>query len=96
MWPEAGLWRMMGLMQVRISHSSDRPFLLEMARLACTLEDHPLPAGDDPEVLAILPAAPGAAVIATDDAGVPIGAPGGTCTPHPSFEMPEAGRYRKW
>jgi GNAT superfamily N-acetyltransferase len=43
------LWRMMGLMQVRISRPSDRPFLTEMERLACTLEDHPLPAGDDPD-----------------------------------------------
>jgi GNAT superfamily N-acetyltransferase len=64
---------MMGLMQVRPSQPTDRPFLIEMARLARPLDGHPLPAGDDPEGLAILPGQIDGVVIATDDAGQPIG-----------------------
>ena len=63
----------MGLMQVRPSQPPDRPFLIEVAPLACALDGHPLPAGDDPEVLAILPGQTDGVVIATDDAGPPIG-----------------------
>ena len=44
-----------------------------MARLACTLEDRPLPAPDSPDVIALLPG-PDAAVIALDDDGRPLGA----------------------
>lgn len=64
---------MIALMQVRPSQPTDRPFLIELARLACALEGHPLPAGGDPEVLAILPGQTDAVVVATDDAGQPIG-----------------------
>jgi GNAT superfamily N-acetyltransferase len=45
-----------------------------MARLACSLEDREPPTEDDPEVLAILPAAADASLIATDESGRPIGA----------------------
>jgi GNAT superfamily N-acetyltransferase len=49
------------------------PFLVEMARLASTLEDRPLPAADDPVVLAVLPRALDSVVVATDDSGSPLG-----------------------
>jgi GNAT superfamily N-acetyltransferase len=45
----------------------DRGFVVEMARFACTLEDRPLPDPHAPEVLACLPIAMSAAVIATND-----------------------------
>ncbi len=45
-----------------------------MARLACTLEDRPLPAPDDLDVLALLPACTDAAAMATDSDGHPVGA----------------------
>ena len=38
-----------------------------MARRVCTLEDRPLPAADDPEVMAFLPDPPEAAVVAVDE-----------------------------
>jgi len=44
-----------------------------MARLACGLEDRPLPGPDAAEVIALLPT-PGAAIIAADDDGRPLGA----------------------
>ena len=50
------------------------PFLVEMARAACTLEDRPLPEPDDAAVVALLPASPDAVIVATDDAGNAVGA----------------------
>jgi GNAT superfamily N-acetyltransferase len=47
--------------------AGDRGFVVEMARFACTLEDRPLPDPDAPKVLACLPIAMSAAVIATND-----------------------------
>ena len=60
-------------MQLRRAKPQDRPFLVEMARLACALEDRPLPAPGASEVLALLPG-PDAAIVATDDDGRPLGA----------------------
>lgn len=60
-------------MQLRRATPQDRAFVVEMARLACTLEDRPLPPADAPDVLALLPG-PDVAVIATDDGGRPLGA----------------------
>jgi hypothetical protein len=37
-------------MKLRIGESGDEAFLVEMARLACGPEDHPLPQVGDPEV----------------------------------------------
>lgn len=48
--------------------------MVEMARLACTLDDRPLPEADAPVVIACLPSSPAAAVVAIDDAGQPLGA----------------------
>lgn len=45
-----------------------------MARLACTLEDRPVPSADSPTVVALLPDEPGSAFIAEDDHGRPLGA----------------------
>jgi len=47
--------------------------LIDMARLACTLEDRPLPFADAPEVIALLPE-PDSAVIAVDDHDRTVGA----------------------
>ncbi len=47
--------------------------MIEMARLACALEDRPLPSAHVPEVIALLPG-PDAVVLATDDDGRPVGA----------------------
>lgn len=54
--------------------AEDRGFVVEMARFACTLEDRPLPDPDTPEVLACLPPAMSAAVIAVSDIERPLGA----------------------
>jgi GNAT superfamily N-acetyltransferase len=53
--------------RIRNADVEDRGFVAEMARFACTLEDRPLPDPDAPEVLACLPIAMSAAVIATND-----------------------------
>lgn len=60
------------MVHVRRADQADRPFLAEIARLACTLADRPLPPADDPEVLAVLPDGSGA-LIASDDDLRPVG-----------------------
>ena len=60
--------------RVRTACDEDRAFVIEMARLACTLEDRPLPEADAAEVVACLPRSPAAAVIAIDHAGDRLGA----------------------
>ncbi|MBA3300894.1 MAG: GNAT family N-acetyltransferase [Thermoleophilaceae bacterium] len=60
-------------MQLRLARPEDRAFLVEMARLACTLENRPLPSPDAPDVIALMPE-PDTAVIATDDFGRRVGA----------------------
>lgn len=60
-------------MQLRRATPRDSPFIVEMARLACTLEDRPLPSRDASEVLALLPT-PDAAIVATDNDGRRLGA----------------------
>jgi ribosomal protein S18 acetylase RimI-like enzyme len=60
---------------VRAATDEDHAFILEMARLACGLEGrHPVPAADDPSVLALLPNAEDVAVVALNDAAQAIGA----------------------
>ena len=61
-------------MQLRTGSPADAPFLVEMARLAAVIEDHALPAADDPELLRALPAAPDESVVALDPAGRRVGA----------------------
>ena len=61
-------------MRVRRSEPGDAAFLPEMARLACGLEERPLPSSDAPDVLALLPASSDIALIATDDSGELLGA----------------------
>ncbi len=60
--------------RIRDAELEDRGFVVEMARFACTLEDRPLPDPDAPEVLACLPPAMSAAVIAISDHERPLGA----------------------
>lgn len=61
-------------MPVRAGEPADTGFIIEMARLASVIEDRPLPAADDPEVVRMLPASPEAAVLALDHDGRAIGA----------------------
>jgi GNAT superfamily N-acetyltransferase len=49
-------------------------FILEMARLACVIEDRPRPRPDAVEVLGMLPQPSDAVLVATDDTGNPRGA----------------------
>jgi GNAT superfamily N-acetyltransferase len=60
--------------ELRLAKAEDRPFLIEMARAACTLEGRPLPPADDPSVAASLPNADGAAIVAAQSGGRLIGA----------------------
>jgi GNAT superfamily N-acetyltransferase len=62
-------------MRVRTAGQDDREFLVEMARLACTLEDRPLPAAYDPAVAELMPCSDDLAVIAVDASGNRRGAP---------------------
>lgn len=59
---------------VRPAAAADNAFLVEMARLACTIEDRPLPAPDAAEVQKMLPQPTDPAVVAWDEHGRPIGA----------------------
>ena len=61
-------------MLVRTGEAADAPFVVEMARLASVIEDHPLPPADDPDLVQGLPPAPGTSVLALDDGGRPVGA----------------------
>ncbi len=61
-------------MKLRPAEPQDMAFVVEMARLACTLEDRPLPRPGAADVVALLPGPDAAAVIATDDDGRPVGA----------------------
>lgn len=60
-------------MRVRTGEPSDAAFIVEMARLASVIEDHPLPPADDPGLVRMLPPAPDTAVLALDDDGRPVG-----------------------
>ena len=55
--------------RVRRAGDEDRTFVIEMPRLASTLNDRALPDADAPEVIASLPPSPAAAVVASDHAG---------------------------
>jgi len=59
---------------LRPGEPADSDFLVEMARLACTLAGRPLPSARDEAVLALLPTSHDAAVIACNDADGAIGA----------------------
>lgn len=61
-------------MRVRQAEEPDRKFLVEMARLACGLDDRPLPPADDPAVLGLLPGPADIALVATDDRDRRLGA----------------------
>lgn len=77
--------------RVRRSERGDEPFISEMARLACTIEDRPLPPSDDPAVTSMLPGADGCAVVAVDDNGLRLGA-AWWCLRQPPLVEDEDGR----
>jgi GNAT superfamily N-acetyltransferase len=56
-----------GVMNVRLAQAEDRAFVIEMARLACTLDGWPVPGAEAPGVVALLPGVADVAVIAIDD-----------------------------
>ena len=60
-------------MRLRPAGRGDNAFVLEMARLACVIEQRPLPQPDDPSVVALLPA-PDVALIAEAAGGRRLGA----------------------
>lgn len=59
---------------IRQAAAADAPFIVEMARLACTIEDRPLPAHDADDVIAMLPGPDDCAVLAVDNNGRRVGA----------------------
>jgi ribosomal-protein-serine acetyltransferase len=61
-------------MRLREADTNDREFLIEMARLACSLEDRPIPSANAPAVLALLPSPSNEAVIATEEDESAVGA----------------------
>ena len=61
-------------MNLRLAQAEDRAFVIEMARIACTLDGRPVPSADAPAVVALLPGAADVAVIAVDDDGELVGA----------------------
>jgi GNAT superfamily N-acetyltransferase len=75
---------------VRGADESDTRFILEMARLASVIEDRPLPAEDDPDVVAMLPAPGECAVIAVADDGRRVGA-AWCCIRLPALVVDDAG-----
>ena len=61
-------------MEIHRAEDQDRDFVVEMAVLACGLDDRPLPGPDDEAVLALLPGPADLALIATAEGGARIGA----------------------
>jgi GNAT superfamily N-acetyltransferase len=61
-------------MRTRQATDRDRPFLVEMSRLASVIEDRPLPPSESEEVTGKLPGPDDCAVVAVDDHDDPIGA----------------------
>ncbi len=61
-------------MNLRLAQAKDRAFVIQMARMACTLRGRPVPSADAPAVVALLPGAADVTVIAVDDDGELFGA----------------------
>ncbi len=61
-------------MNVRLAGPEDEAFIIEMARLASTLDGRSLPSADAPSVVALLPTVADDAVIAVDDDAKLVGA----------------------
>jgi GNAT superfamily N-acetyltransferase len=55
--------------RVRDADAKDKAFIVEMARLASTIEDRPLPPKDAADVISMLPGPDDYAVVALDEAG---------------------------
>jgi GNAT superfamily N-acetyltransferase len=60
--------------EVRDATADDESFVVEMARVACTIEDGPLPPADSAELVSMLPGRDDLAVVAVDDEGRRVGA----------------------
>lgn len=61
-------------MKLRSAGTEARAFVIEMARLASTLDGRPLPAVDAASVLAMLPSPTDIVLVAVDDDARPVGA----------------------
>jgi GNAT superfamily N-acetyltransferase len=62
------------VVNLRAAQAGDAPFVVEMARHACVIEDWPLPEPDDDEVVEVLPPPGIVPIIAEDQNGVAVGA----------------------
>jgi GNAT superfamily N-acetyltransferase len=60
--------------QLRSATAADSPFVIEMARHACVIEDWPLPDADDDDVRDLLPTCDSISILAVDVTGTSIGA----------------------
>ena len=60
--------------RLRLPNTADEPFIIEIARHACVIEDWPLPDPDAEETTSLLPGTDDIAVVATDAAGAMLGA----------------------
>ncbi len=65
---------MAAAVRLRRTTSDDHPFIVEMARLASTIEDRPLPPIDGPGVIGMLPGPGDGALVAFDGDGARLGA----------------------
>jgi len=61
-------------MRTRRATDGDRPFIVEMSRLASVIDDRPLPPSESEEVTGKLPGPDDCAVLAIDDYDEPVGA----------------------
>jgi GNAT superfamily N-acetyltransferase len=60
--------------EMRQATDDDAAFVIEMARMACSIEDRPLPPADSAEVVSMLPGDNDSTLVAVDHAGRQLGA----------------------
>jgi GNAT superfamily N-acetyltransferase len=83
---------MLAHMLIRAAVDGDRAFVVEMARLACSLEGrHAVPLAGEPEVAALLPGPADVTLVVVNEAGARLGA--AWCHTHaPPLLLGEDGR----
>jgi GNAT superfamily N-acetyltransferase/predicted nucleotidyltransferase len=76
--------------EVRLALAAEAPFLVEMARHACVIEDWPLPDPDSDDTQSVLPGEGDVSVVAIDPHGELVGA-AWTFHPDPALVLDENG-----